>query len=190
MVELQPSKLAARVRLPSPALSLSLFLFFLVESVLSALSKPAEGRRQRIRIGPRQVRIHVSPCDAHADASYSASQPSRSSRDARGGPGAAWQRMFEHRRLPADRNPSEVSADHSGGRTYVRVTWGSVSALRDGEGVRYVVHFGEGGSGLRWYDEPLQKAGTLAENGVEYIVSRVDPPRSPDSLGYAWAQLA
>jgi hypothetical protein len=43
---------------------------------------------------------------------------------------------------------------------------------------------------MRWYDEPLEEAGTLTENGVEYIVSRVDQPRSPDSLGYAWAQLA
>jgi hypothetical protein len=53
---------------------------------------------------------------------------------------------------------------------------------------RYVVHFADGGSGMRWYDQPLAEAGTLADAGVDYVVTRVDQPSRSNGLGYAWAQ--
>src|SRR5438552_3521269 len=65
----------------------------------------------------------------------------------------------------------------------------SVNAQRDGK-VRYIVHFAEGGSGMRWCDKPLEEAGTLTDGGVEYSVTRVDGPQTPGGLGHAWVRLA
>ncbi len=64
-----------------------------------------------------------------------------------------------------------------------------VNAERDGK-VRYLVHFAEGGSGMRWYDEPLEEAAMIKDGDAEYVLTRVDQPRSPNSLGHAWAELA
>ena len=56
--------------------------------------------------------------------------------------------------------------------------------------MRYVVHFAEGGSGMRWYDEPLEEVGLIKEGDAEYVVTRVDQPNASNGLGHAWADLA
>ena len=54
--------------------------------------------------------------------------------------------------------------------------------------VRYLVHFSDGGSGMRHRDEPLAVGAELSEGG-RYVVERVEPPPNPDALGHAWAKL-
>jgi hypothetical protein len=56
--------------------------------------------------------------------------------------------------------------------------------------VRYLVHFAEGGSGMRRYDEPLREAAVIRDGDAEYVVTRVDQPRTPNGLGHAWLSLA
>jgi hypothetical protein len=60
-------------------------------------------------------------------------------------------------------------------------------AIRDGQ-TRYLVHFADGGSGMRWYAEPLEEAGKVSEGGTEYVVTRVEQPKGPNGLGHAWAE--
>ena len=55
--------------------------------------------------------------------------------------------------------------------------------------VRYLVHFSDGGSGMRHRDEPLEVGDELSEGGRRYMVERVEPPPNPDALGHAWARL-
>jgi len=43
---------------------------------------------------------------------------------------------------------------------------------------------------MRWYDEPLEEAAMIKDGDAEYVLTRVDQPRSPNSLGHAWAELA
>ena len=43
---------------------------------------------------------------------------------------------------------------------------------------------------MRWYDEPLEETGTISEGEAEYVLTRVDQPRTPGGLGHAWAELA
>jgi hypothetical protein len=64
-----------------------------------------------------------------------------------------------------------------------------MNAIRD-EQVRYLVHFAEGGSGMRWYDEPLKEGGVVKDGGFEYVVVRVIQPSRTTGLGHAWAELA
>ena len=54
--------------------------------------------------------------------------------------------------------------------------------------VRYLVHFSDGGSGMRHRDEALEVGDELSERG-RYIVERVEQPPNPDALGHAWAHL-
>jgi len=64
-----------------------------------------------------------------------------------------------------------------------------VNANRDGQ-VRYIVRFVEGGSAMRWYDQPLEQHGRVVEDGAEYLIVRVEQPSIPNGLGHAWAELA
>ena len=52
---------------------------------------------------------------------------------------------------------------------------------------RYLIHFSDGDSGMRFFAEPL-KVGQLVE-GAKYRVERVEQASSPGGLGHAWATL-
>ncbi len=55
--------------------------------------------------------------------------------------------------------------------------------------VRYLVHFSDGGSGMRHRDEPFDVGDELSEGGRRYTVERVEQPPNPEALGHAWAVL-
>lgn len=57
------------------------------------------------------------------------------------------------------------------------------------EQLRYLVHFDDGGSGMRWYDEPLDVGTELRDGTQRYVVERVEQPPNPNALGHAWARL-
>jgi hypothetical protein len=54
---------------------------------------------------------------------------------------------------------------------------------------RYLVHFSDGGSGMRHRAEPLNPGDELADGGARYRVERVEPPPNPSAFGHAWASL-
>jgi len=54
--------------------------------------------------------------------------------------------------------------------------------------LRYLVHFDEGGSGMRRRAEPLTPGVELHDGGARYRVQRVEQPPNPSSFGHAWAQ--
>jgi hypothetical protein len=58
---------------------------------------------------------------------------------------------------------------------------------RDGQ-VRYLVHFSDGGSGMRYLDAPLKPGAELRDGGVGYRVERVEPPPNPSAFGHVWAR--
>lgn len=60
-----------------------------------------------------------------------------------------------------------------------------MNAERDSQH-RYLTHFADGGTGMRWYDDPLVEGATLSEGGVVYVVTRVTESRVPSGLGHAW----
>jgi hypothetical protein len=55
---------------------------------------------------------------------------------------------------------------------------------------RYTIHFAEGGSAMRHYNEPLVKDQIITDGGEDYIVVRVEPPKTPTGIGQAWVELA
>ena len=60
---------------------------------------------------------------------------------------------------------------------------------RDGQ-LRYLVHFDNGGSGMRMRDEPLDVGCELDDAGVSYQVVRAEQSPHGRSFGHAWAELA
>jgi hypothetical protein len=54
--------------------------------------------------------------------------------------------------------------------------------------LRYLVHFSDGGSGMR-YHAPLDVGDELREGAQCYVVERVEQPPNPNALGHAWARL-
>jgi hypothetical protein len=56
---------------------------------------------------------------------------------------------------------------------------------RDGQ-LRYLVHFNDGGSGMRYREEPLKVGAELADGGARYRVERVESPPNPNAFGHAW----
>jgi len=54
---------------------------------------------------------------------------------------------------------------------------------------RYLVHFDDGGSGMRTRDEPLEPGGELDYGGGRYRVMRVEPAPNPQAFGHVWAEL-
>jgi hypothetical protein len=59
---------------------------------------------------------------------------------------------------------------------------------QDGK-VRYLVHFSDGGSGMRYRETQLDEGDEMNEGTRRYVVERVEQPSSPDALGHAWARL-
>jgi hypothetical protein len=54
--------------------------------------------------------------------------------------------------------------------------------------IRYLVHFDDGGSGMRYSNEPLDVGVELTEGDNRYRVERVEPPPNPSAFGHAWAE--
>jgi hypothetical protein len=52
--------------------------------------------------------------------------------------------------------------------------------------IRYLVHFDDGGSGMRYRSEPLAIGDELNDGGSRYTVERVEPPPNPNTFGHAW----
>ena len=48
--------------------------------------------------------------------------------------------------------------------------------------IRYLVHFDDGGSGMRHRDEPLAVGVELADGGSVYRVERVEPAPEPERV--------
>ena len=59
------------------------------------------------------------------------------------------------------------------------------SDWRDSQ-IRYLVHFDDGGSGMRYRDELLAVGVELNEGGNRYRVERVELPPNPNVFGHAW----
>jgi hypothetical protein len=53
-----------------------------------------------------------------------------------------------------------------------------------GNGLRYLVHFDDGGSGIRSRDEPLRPGDALFDSGGDYVVERVEPAPNPMSFAH------
>ena len=51
--------------------------------------------------------------------------------------------------------------------------------------IRYLVHFSDGGSGMRYRDEPLTVGVELTDGARRYRVERVEPPPNPNAFGHA-----
>jgi hypothetical protein len=58
---------------------------------------------------------------------------------------------------------------------------------RDGQ-IRYLIHFSDGGSGMRWQDTPLEAGAELRDGGGVYEVERVEPPPNDLAFGHVWAK--
>ncbi len=52
--------------------------------------------------------------------------------------------------------------------------------------IRYLVHFDDGGSGMRYRAEPLAIGDELRDGASRYRVERVEPPPNPNAFGHAW----
>jgi hypothetical protein len=57
------------------------------------------------------------------------------------------------------------------------------------ERLRYLVHFSDGGSGMRHRDAPLNESDELSEGAQRYLVERVEQPGHEHALGHVWARL-
>jgi hypothetical protein len=53
--------------------------------------------------------------------------------------------------------------------------------------IRYLVHFDDGGSAVRYRSEPLTVGAELTDGGTVSRVERVEPPPNPNAFGHAWA---
>ena len=51
--------------------------------------------------------------------------------------------------------------------------------------IRYLVHFDDGGSGMRYRAEPLAIGDELTHGRSRYRVERVEPPPNPNAFGHA-----
>jgi hypothetical protein len=56
--------------------------------------------------------------------------------------------------------------------------------------IRYLVHFDDGGSGMRYLDAPLEPGAEFADGGNRYRVEQVEPPPNPSAFGHVWAMRA
>ena len=52
--------------------------------------------------------------------------------------------------------------------------------------LRYLVHFSDGGSGMRHFDAQLDVGAVLGDGAQRYTVERVEHPPNPNALGRAW----
>ena len=53
---------------------------------------------------------------------------------------------------------------------------------------RYLVHFSDGGAGMRYYGAPLDEGAELVDCGERYHVVRVERPPGVGGFGHAWAE--
>jgi hypothetical protein len=56
--------------------------------------------------------------------------------------------------------------------------------------LRYLVHFSDGGSGVRSFAARLTEGETFVEGDTAYIVRRLDHTRSSARLQHAWVEPA
>ena len=56
--------------------------------------------------------------------------------------------------------------------------------------LRYLVHFDDGGSGMRLQPVPLEVGDGLVDGGSCYRVSRVEHPKHERTFGHAWVETA
>jgi sorbitol-specific phosphotransferase system component IIA len=63
--------------------------------------------------------------------------------------------------------------------------------MRDGQAgrLRYLIHFSDGGAGMRYRDDSLDVGAELNDGGLRYVIERVGQPANPNVLGHAWARL-
>jgi hypothetical protein len=54
--------------------------------------------------------------------------------------------------------------------------------------LRYLIHFNDGGSGMRLRPEPLTVGTTLEDGGTNYRVTRVEHPAHERTFGHAWVE--
>jgi len=54
--------------------------------------------------------------------------------------------------------------------------------------LRYLVHFDDGGSGMRQRPEPLTVGATLNDGGTSYCVTSVEQPAHERTFGHAWVE--
>jgi hypothetical protein len=54
--------------------------------------------------------------------------------------------------------------------------------------VRYLGHFSDGGSGLRYFDARLTEGETFSEGDIEYTVRRLDHTKSAAGMSHAWVE--
>jgi len=52
-----------------------------------------------------------------------------------------------------------------------------------------MVHFDDGGSGMRHREEPLEVGAELSDGPRRYLVERVEQPGHGTALGHAWVTL-
>jgi hypothetical protein len=52
--------------------------------------------------------------------------------------------------------------------------------------VRYLIHFSDGGSGMRSRDEALEQGVELDDGGGRYRVVRVEEAPNPQAFGHVW----
>jgi hypothetical protein len=57
------------------------------------------------------------------------------------------------------------------------------------EQIRYLVHFGDGGAGMRLRDRPLAVGDEINDCGEHYRVTQVEQPPSESGFGHAWVEL-
>jgi hypothetical protein len=54
---------------------------------------------------------------------------------------------------------------------------------------RYLVHYSDGGSGMRRHDALLDIGDELRDGGNRYRVVHVEHPANAHAFGHAWAEL-
>jgi len=54
--------------------------------------------------------------------------------------------------------------------------------------LRYLVHFSDGGRGMRMRDAPVEPGVELVDGGTRYRVLRVEPAPNPQAFGHVLAE--
>ena len=54
---------------------------------------------------------------------------------------------------------------------------------------RYLVHYSDGGSGMRVHDSVLDVGSEVTDRGARYRVERIEQPPDERAFGHAWARL-
>jgi hypothetical protein len=53
--------------------------------------------------------------------------------------------------------------------------------------IRYLVHYSDGDSGMRFFDQPIAVGAEVPDGGNRYRVDRVEAKPNPSAFGRAWA---